>query len=122
LSVIRRSGTGWAWLLSVPLLMAAPALATTISSPTFVDASSSGFEDIGPTGSVSGSAASLTSSGAGGFGLRYEAVVGADLGGAGGSHFTESFTGSLSPLPEPRAEALLALALIALGWFDRRRK
>ena len=96
MSVIRRSGTGWAWLFSVLLLLAAPALATTISNPTFVDASSSGFDDIGPTGSVSGSAASLTSSGAGGFGLRYEAVVGADLGGAGGSQFTESFTGSLS--------------------------
>ena len=95
-TVIRRSGTGWAWLFSVLLLTAAPALATTISNPTFLDASSSSFDDIGPTGSVSGSAASLTSSDPGGFSLRYEAVVGADLGGAGGSQFTESFTGSLS--------------------------
>jgi hypothetical protein len=80
----------------VLLLTAAPALATTISNPTFLDASSSSFDDTGPTGSVSGSAASFTSSDAGGFSLRYEAVVGADLGGAGGSQFTESFSGSLS--------------------------
>jgi hypothetical protein len=80
----------------VLLLAAAPALAVSISNPTFVDASSSAFDDIGPTGSVAASAASLTSSGVGGFGLRYEAVVGADLGGAGGSPFTQSFSGSLS--------------------------
>ena len=156
----------------MPLLMAAPALATTISNSTFVDASSSGFDDIGPTGSVSGSAASLTSSGAGGFGLRYEAVVGVtlvftftasaatldapaglvygdeaalrmgrdsslssftadDYPGAGGRSlaadglFVTAYLPPPASLPEPRAEALLALALIALGWFDRvqrRRK
>lgn len=96
LSFIRRDGSGWAWLFSVLLLAAAPASAITISNPTFVDASSSAFDDSGPTGSVSASSASLTSSGAGGFGLRYEAVVGADLGGAGGTPFTQSFTGSLT--------------------------
>jgi hypothetical protein len=96
LAFIRRSGSRWAWLFSALLFAAGPALAITISNPTLLDASSSGFDDTGPTGSASASAASLTSSGAAGFGLRYEAVVGADLGGAGGTPFTESFTGSLT--------------------------
>lgn len=96
MSFTRRSGARWAWLLAAVLLAAAPALATSISNPTLVDASSSAFDDVGPTGSVSASAASLTSSDPGGFALRYEAVVGADLGGAGGSPFTQSFTGSLT--------------------------
>jgi hypothetical protein len=78
------------------LLGAAPALAITISNPSFVDASTSAFDDTGPTGSVAESAAAFSASGPGGFTLRYEAVVGADLGGAGGSPFIQSFTSSLS--------------------------
>ena len=93
---IRRSGSRWLCFLSALLLGAAPALATTIASAAFVDASSSAWDDSGPTGAVAASAASFTASGAGGFTLRYEAVVGADLGGAGGSPFSQSFSGSLS--------------------------
>ena len=96
LSLIRRSGAAWAWLAAVLLLAAAPVRATTISNPGFVDASSSAFDDVGPTAAVAASAAGLTSSGPGGFTLRYEAVVGADLGGAGGAQFTQVFTGSLT--------------------------
>jgi hypothetical protein len=85
-----------AWLLAGILLAAGPALATTISNPSFSDGSSSAFDDTGPTGSVAASAAGLTASDASGFTLRYEAVVGADLGGAGGTPFSQGFSGSLS--------------------------
>lgn len=96
MSVVRRSGSRWLCFLAALLLGAGPASALTISGVSFVDSSSSAFDDIGPNGSVAASGAGLEASGPGGFTLRYEAVVGADLGGAGGSSLTQGFTGSLS--------------------------
>lgn len=93
---ICRSASRWACSLAVLLLGGTPALALTISNPSFVEASTSAFDDTGPTGSVAESGAGLLASDPSGFSLRYEAVVGADLGGAGGSDVTQSFTGSLS--------------------------
>jgi hypothetical protein len=94
------------------LCHAAPASAVTISNLTVSDASTSVFDDSGPIGSVAESGASVGASGAGGFDLRYGAVVGADTGGAGGGSFTQSFTGSFSISFEVTGSAGVAWTLL----------
>jgi hypothetical protein len=54
------------------------------------------FDDVGTEGSVNTSAASVLSSGATTFSTRYAAVVGADMGGAGGVDVTRSLTASFT--------------------------
>jgi hypothetical protein len=94
---IRRSGARWLCCLAVSgLLAAGPAEALTISGVGYSDASTSAFDDSGPTGTVAASSAAVTASDPTGFTLRYEAVVGADLGGAGGSSVSQGFTASLT--------------------------
>ena len=90
------------WLL-VPLLALAlgplPAAAASISAISIsLNGSNSAnfFDDVGATGSVVTSAASVLSSSAISFTTRYNAVVGADTGGGGGGDFTQNFTANFT--------------------------
>jgi hypothetical protein len=83
-------------LATIGLACAAPASALTLSNLTVTNGSTSAFDDDGPIGSVAESNASVGASGAGGFDLRYGAVLGADTGGAGGDSFTQDFVGAFT--------------------------
>jgi len=85
--------------LGLPLLVAgaaSTASAATITNLNVTDASTSFFDDTGPMGSIAQSSAGVAASGATGFTVDYDAVVGADTGGAGGGTFTQDFTGSFT--------------------------
>ncbi|MGH7287865.1 MAG: hypothetical protein ACREI8_07585 [Myxococcota bacterium] len=92
----RSRRTGACWLAALSLVCAAPALATTLSNLSVSGASTSVFDDSGPIGSVAQSSTSVSASDATGFAVRYAAVLGADVGGAGGSSFTQTFNGSFT--------------------------
>ena len=99
----RSRRTGACWLAAVSLVCAAPALATTLANLSVTNASTSVFDDSGPIGSVAQSSTDVSASDATGFAMRYAAVVGADIGGAGGSSFTQTFTGSFTIMFEVTA-------------------
>jgi hypothetical protein len=83
-------------LLALLALSAKPATAATISALGVTDSSTSFFDDTGPMGSLAQSSANIASSGAAGFAVDYDAVVGADTGGAGGGTFTQDFSGGFT--------------------------
>ncbi|MEN8159436.1 MAG: hypothetical protein ABFS41_05105 [Myxococcota bacterium] len=86
----------WIGLAALIAIAGAPAAAVTISNLSVSDASTSFFDDTGPVGSVAQSGTNVVSSNAAGFAVDYDAVVGADTGGAGGGTFTQLFGGSFT--------------------------
>jgi hypothetical protein len=86
----------WIGLALLIAIAGEPAAAVTISNLTVSDASTSFLDDTGPVGSVAQSDANVVSGNAAGFAIDYDAVVGADTGGAGGATFTQLFSGSFT--------------------------